>query len=917
MLKHFTQMLETMYEIKLRVIETDNELQKGHLTSAWLLLKGIKLDESAPRTQQQNGSGERSGGVVKEKVRLLTIDSNLPPGLWPEMVRTAVYILNRTPKQGLKWKTPYESFFSSIPTAKERNQPRIGHIKTIGCKAFSLTSEAQRKEKRLQSRTSPKAWIGYLVGYNSSNIFRVWNPVTNKVYVTRDVIFNEEEFFNADEVQIKQTIGEQTLEELQQRLQALLSSEQIDQVSDPVQSLDEEDLLETHLQSSIEDLPTEEAESENEGSATPTKYTQARFELLPTPPESPPSSFFAEIGIQISQGKGARKRVEEDLFILNQAFNAGLMAVPIAKKEGKLISKATRSRYMSGRLKPKCEAQMTQKNLTPDRQKYHRRNLPPAPSSHGSLAGHRFEAEFRKAQKDHLESHKQMESWTEIARRDSRVGNSEVLDCMWVFTYKFDKHGYLRKCKARLVVRGDQQKRSSTDETYAATLAGKSFRTLLAIAARHDLELLQYDAVNAFVNAKLQSNVFMKLPPGFRKSKKEDRVLLIHKALYGLRIAPLLWQMELGNTLRELDCKPISNESCCYRKGNLLIFFYVDDIVVAFKKEDREAASQLVKSLQGKYKLTGGNELQWFLGMEVIRDRTSKRIWVAQTMYLEKIYEMRTANTVNASPMGREELFPNQEKADQHTTNWYKRVIGSILYASVISRPDIAFAISRLSRFMNNPSEKHVEAANRVLNYLHATRFYGLQFSPEGAFVVHSDASFADNTLDRRSSQGYAMKVYGGLVGWRANKQDTVTTSTTEAELLALSQAAKEGIFQQRLLQSLHDELRNADLHLVCDNRQTIRLLETPLQKLKTKLRHVDIHNHWLREHIQKKTISLSYEVSSKLIADGLTKALQGIKLKESCKLFGLVDIQERIQGRRDADLIERSIEEILEELDI
>ncbi|KAI8682578.1 hypothetical protein NCS56_00381000 [Fusarium sp. Ph1] len=202
-----------------------------------------------------------------------------------------------------------------------------------------------------------------------------------------------------------------------------------------------------------------------------------------------------------------------------------------------------------------------------------------------------FEAEFKQAQRDHLESHRQMSSWTEIARCDPRIRNSQILDCMWVFTYKFDKHGYLQKCKARLVVRGDQQQKSSAEDTYAATLAGKSFRTMLAIAARFDLELLQYDAVNAFVNAKLQSNVFMKLPPGFRGGHKEERVLLLHKALYGLRVAPLLWQTELGSTLRSSGCREVPDEPCCYQKDGVFIFFYVDDIVVAFKKGDRDTVS--------------------------------------------------------------------------------------------------------------------------------------------------------------------------------------------------------------------------------------------------------------------------------------------------------------------------------------
>ncbi|KAI8659271.1 hypothetical protein NCS56_01144000 [Fusarium sp. Ph1] len=917
MLKHFTQMLDTMYDIKLRVIETDNELQKAKLIRGWLTEKGIRVDESAPRTQQQNGSGERSGGLVKEKVRLLIIDSNLPAELWPEMMRTAVYLLNRTPKQGLHWKTPYESFFSGIPHAQEQNQPRIGHIRTIGSKAFALTDSAQRKDKRLLSRTNPKAWIGFLVGYNSQNIFRVWNPVTNKIYITRDVIFNEQEFFNANEVQMRDTIGEQTLEEIQQRLQALLSTQQVDQVMDPVQSPDEQEMPDSSLESLIEDLPNAETESTEDTQVNDSKYTQARFEILPTPPESPFSSFLAQIGSQTSQSQDEVRRSKEDLLILNQAFYAGTMAVPIARKENELVSKATRSRCIRGKLKPKCETQMTQTHLKPDRQAYHRKNLPPAPSSHGSLIGHRFEAEFKQAQRDHLESHRQMSSWTEIARCDPRIRNSQILDCMWVFTYKFDKHGYLQKCKARLVVRGDQQQKSSAEDTYAATLAGKSFRTMLAIAARFDLELLQYDAVNAFVNAKLQSNVFMKLPPGFRGGHKEERVLLLHKALYGLRVAPLLWQTELGSTLRSSGCREVPDEPCCYQKDGVFIFFYVDDIVVAFKKGDRDTASQVIESLKGKYKLTGGHELQWFLGMEIIRDRTSRRIWVTQIMYLEKIYELRTADAPNGSPMMKEELVPNEGEAIRRIINWYKRVIGSILYASVISRPDVAFAISRLARFMNNPGEKHVQAANRVLCYLYATRFYALQFGPGEGFVVHSDASFADNTIDRKSSQGFAMMLFGSLIGWRANKQDTVTTSTTEAELLGLSQAAKEGLFQQRLLRSLELELQNTDLHLVSDNEQTIRLLKSPLGRLKTKLKHVDVHNHWLREHIQNKAIFLSYKESAKLIADGLTKALQGGRQRESCKQYGLIDIRERITKRRNKMLKERTFEEIMDELQL
>ena len=123
MMKNFTQMLKTMYRITLRTVKTHNELRKSRLIDGWLARKGITIEESAPRIQQQNGSGEGSGGVVKGKVRILMIDSLLPPELWPEMIRTAVYLLNRTPKQGYDWKTLYESFFSRIRTGEVLEQP--------------------------------------------------------------------------------------------------------------------------------------------------------------------------------------------------------------------------------------------------------------------------------------------------------------------------------------------------------------------------------------------------------------------------------------------------------------------------------------------------------------------------------------------------------------------------------------------------------------------------------------------------------------------------------------------------------------------------------------------------------------------------------------------------------------------------
>lgn len=197
---------------------------------------------------------------------------------------------------------------------------------------------------------------------------------------------------------------------------------------------------------------------------------------------------------------------------------------------------------------------------------------------------------------------------------------------MWVWTYKFDKYGKLQKTKARLVVRGDQQAGSILESTYAATLAGKSFRSLVLIAARFDFEMIQFDVVNAFVHADLPYDIFMRFPPGF---ERQDTILLLKKALYGLRESPLLWQRHLTKALEEAGYSAVPHEPCCYTKKRVFIFYYVDDIVIAFNKKHRAEADALIAVLKGKFALQGGEDLQWFLGIEVIRDRKKRVAWLS------------------------------------------------------------------------------------------------------------------------------------------------------------------------------------------------------------------------------------------------------------------------------------------------
>jgi hypothetical protein len=949
-LQSFLGMLERQYGVNVKAIECDNEIviNKPRI-KAFLERRHIRIEPSPPHTQALNGAAERSGGVVKDRANALRHSARLPVGLWREYTKTAVYLLNRTPRYRLRWKTPFEVLFSKDGIIRK---PNLSNLRVYGCRAYAMTVKAMKKEERLK-RFEPRAWVGFLVGYASSNTYRIWNPVKNVVIHTRDVIFDERRRFSGRFSQMQDEIKEMSLEELSRTLCECALPEDPEEQIDPVPILDSDaDLqldqdempvagqhdqdgtrevdarvlhgvepvdarvlhgvepvdarvlhgvepVDAHVLHGVEPVdahvlhgvepalqaaspdwrapeasPAERQASVGIGStdwqaveASPAqwqasessrddarhlsslepsayKHTEARFEPIPTPPPSPPAALLAAVmtgsartgvprwGWELGGAEGAH---EQGVAVQHSAFHASgdLLGETPSRRAWVPPTDAWKGAFYAG-MKSTVVQDQQGRHLT--RQAVERRlrngirirriELPKPPKHHLDLDWHPMGALFKMAEIEHLKSHEEMRSWTEISRKDPQAKGHKILNCKWVYVYKFDKHGRFVKAKARLVVRGDQQLRGAAEDNYAATLAGRSFRTIMAIAARFDLELLQYDAVNAFVNAKLDEDIFMRMPPGHRRT---GTIFKLNKALYGLRRSPLLWQRTLSRVLKSIGFKPVPHEPCAFTKNGMIIFFYVDDIVLAFRKQQSEKALQAIDHLRARFRLTGGSALQWFLGIEILRDRKSRLIWLSQSSYLKKIADLAQSTPSSSTPMSREELLPYGGTASNHEIRVYMRKVGSLLYAAVITRPDIAFAVSRLARFTTNPGPDHQKAADRVLRYLECTSSLALQFGGDDHFRVASDASFADNTLDRKSSQAYAMKLFGGLIGWRANKQDTVTTSTTEAELLALSQAAREALFVNRLVKELGVRLDESHLKIECDNQQTIRIVNAEI----------------------------------------------------------------------------------------
>lgn len=243
------------------------------------------------------------------------------------------------------------------------------------------------------------------------------------------------------------------------------------------------------------------------------------------------------------------------------------------------------------------------------------------------------------------------------------------------------------------------------------------------------------------------------------------------------------------------------------------------------------------------------------------------------------------------------------QKYDGNATNdeikLYQQKIGSLIYASSVTRPDISRAISHLAEFMTNPGPLHREAADHCLYYLSQTKNLCIQYcdsSLSSSNLLHCsvDAAFA-NTEDRRSVQGFVFKLCNGPIHWNSSKQATVTTSSTEAELLAISNATKELIWMQRLFNGIKFN-PGQDLLLFNDNIQTIRLLTKEDPLIKTKLKHVDIYQHWVRERVQSKELQVSWISTNNMVADGMTKILGKQKHQNFIKLLGLTEIVTKIQ---------------------
>jgi len=471
------------------------------------------------------------------------------------------------------------------------------------------------------------------------------------------------------------------------------------------------------------------------------------------------------------------------------------------------------------------------------------------------------------------------------------------LNCKWVFRTKRDATGKVVKHKARLVVKGCAQRKGlDFDETFSPVVRYSSIRYLLALAAKRDMDIDQMDAVSAFLQGDLTEEIYMRQPQGYQDSNKVCR---LRKSLYGLKQASRIWNIELDKTLRIIGLQQSKFDPCIYFKSSqekmIFVAVWVDDLLIFSDdmKLKQEVKSQLMKS----FKMTDIGEAKFILGFQITRNRKQKKLWMDQRAYIENIlkrFGMENCNPA-ATPLETNiKLSKDQQPSSVDEKKImenvpYQEAVGSLLFASQVCRPDIAFPVSLVSRFNSNPGPAHWAAVKRILRYMKKTADWRMEYdgSKSQEIMGYCDSDFASDADDRRSVTGYVFLMCCGAISWGTKKQPTTALSTTEAEYMSLSAAVQEALWLRGLSEELVPCSNETPLKIFVDNQGAINLALNGAYQPRTK--HIDVRHHFLREKISvDQLIKPIYVPTTDMIADSLTKSLCPMKFNKCIQLQGI-----------------------------
>nr|ABF93649.1 retrotransposon protein, putative, Ty1-copia subclass [Oryza sativa Japonica Group] len=415
--------------------------------------------------------------------------------------------------------------------------------------------------------------------------------------------------------------------------------------------------------------------------------------------------------------------------------------------------------------------------------------------------------------------------------------------CKWVFKKKLRPDGTIEKYKARLVAKGYTQKEGEDFfDTYSPVARLTTIRVLLALVASHGLLVHQMDVKTAFLNGELEEEIYMDQPDGYVLEGQEGMVCKLLKSLYGLKQAPKQWHEKFDTTLTSAGFVVNKADKCVYyRYGGgegVILCLYVDDILIF--GTSLNVIEEVKDYLSKSFEMKDLEEADVILNIKLQRGDEGG-ITLVQSHYVDKVLSHFGYSDCKPAPTPYDPsvlLRKNRRIARDQLR--YSQIIGSLMYLASATRPDISFAVSKLSRFVSNPGDDHWQALERVMRYLKGTMSYGIHYTGYPKVLEgYSDSNWISDPDEIKATSGYVFTLGSGAVSWKSCKQTILTRSTMEAELTALDTATVEAEWLRELLMDLPAVEKPVPAILInCDNQTVIIKVNSSKDNMKSS-RHI------------------------------------------------------------------------------
>ncbi|KAG7594381.1 Retrotransposon Copia-like N-terminal [Arabidopsis thaliana x Arabidopsis arenosa] len=520
----------------------------------------------------------------------------------------------------------------------------------------------------------------------------------------------------------------------------------------------------------------------------------------------------------------------------------------------------------------------------------------PSPSLHGTA--HPLSAYLSY---DKLSHEYRLFCFAIIAEKEPKTFKEAVLLQQWLDAMnleldaliKYKSDGSIERYKARLVAKGyTQQEGVDYIDTFSPVAKLSSVRLMLALSAIHNWSINQMDVTNAFLHGDLEEEIYMHLPQGYTPRQgeilPEKPVCRLVKSLYGLKQASRQWFHKFSGVLLQngfiqsfFDPKMfVRVTSDCF----LALLVYVDDIMLVSNKDS--AILDIKQLLATEFKIKDLGQLRYFLGLEVARSKEG--ISVSQRKYALELLEEFGFLGCKPVPTPMElNLKLSQDTGDLLSDpSYYRKLIGKLVYLTV-TRPDICFAVNKLSQYMSNPRAPHLATAHRILRHLKNDPGQGVFYPVTSSLTLraYADADWSNCPESSRSISGYCVFLGDSLISWKSKKQDVVSRSSDEAEYRSMANATCELIWINSLLEDLQVPL-NDTIVFYCDNEAALHIAKNSVYHEMTK--HITRDVHVVRERVASGFLKTLHIGSEYQIADLLTKPLTALQFNHLLSKMGL-----------------------------